>query len=67
MNINDYMYLHGAEHTFPDGIRLRIIQLKQREDTCWVTYETDYGNSLPRRFSQKVGEFLDIYGHLFTP
>ena len=63
--INEYLNLAGEEHVFPDGVRLRVVQLKQREDTWWITYETDYGKSLPRRFTQRLGEFVNTYGHLF--
>lgn len=66
MSIEKYQHLIGVVHRFPDGITLTIVSIKQREDTPWVTYETNYGNSLPRRFSSKIGDFLDTYGHLFN-
>jgi hypothetical protein len=61
----DYSYLAGKEHEFPDGIRLKIIQVKQRDTAQWITYEHIYLNALPKRFTQKVYDFIDTYGHLF--
>jgi len=62
----DYHVLAGKEHVFPDNIVLRIIQVKQRHDGQYVTYENDYGNSLPRRFLMRADLFVEEYGHLFN-
>lgn len=61
----DYSYLAGKQHMFADGIILRIVQVKQRDSAQWITYEHVYQNALPKRFTQKVYDFLDTYGHLF--
>jgi hypothetical protein len=60
-----YLALAGRAHTFEDGVEMRIIQVKIRETGPWVTYESDYGGSIPRRFVLPVWEFLDTFGHLF--
>lgn len=65
LNIKEHLYLIGTQHTFPDGIKIKIVDIKQRELEPWITYETDYGSSLPRRFSLKLEEFLNTYGHLW--
>lgn len=61
----DYTPLAGQSHTFPDSVVIRIIQVKQRYDGPYVTYENDYGNSLPRRFVMRADLFMEEYGHLF--
>lgn len=63
--LTDYSHIEGKEYEFDDGIKLRIIQIKQRETGPWITYEHVYQGAFPRRFSQKLGEFIDTYGHLF--
>lgn len=62
----NYNPLAGQSHVFPDSVIIRIIQVKQRYDGPYVTYETDYGNSLPRRFVMRADLFMEDYGHLFT-
>lgn len=62
---NDYEHIVGKEYEFSDGVKLRIVQVKQRETEPWVTYEHVYQSALPRRFSQTLSEFIDTYGHLF--
>lgn len=62
---NDYQHIEGKEYEFADGVKLRVVQIKLREVDFWVTYEHVYQNALPRRFSQKLREFVDTYGHLF--
>ena len=62
----DYTKLGGKEHFFPDGISLKIVQVKHREaGIWWVTYEHVIPGAFPRRFSMKASEFMDTYGHLF--
>ena len=65
LKFEDYEYLIGAEHTFPDGIMLRVIQIKQRELGLWITYEHVYSGAMPRRFSERLEKFVETYGHLF--
>lgn len=62
----DSHWLSGKTHCFPDNVVLRIVQVKQRSDAQYVTYETDYGNSLPRRFVMRADLFMEEYGHLFN-
>lgn len=62
---SDYTKLSGRSYTFPDSIVIRVLQVKQRSDGLFVTYETDYGNSLPRRFIIPVDQFIEEFGHLF--
>lgn len=62
----DYSSLARQSHTFPDGVIIRIIQVKQRGDGLYVTYENDYGKNLPRRFVMKADLFVEDYGHLFN-
>lgn len=62
---SEFEYIAGKEYEFSDGVKLRVVQVKQREFEPWVTYEHVYQGALPRRFSQKLSEFLDTYGHLF--
>jgi hypothetical protein len=61
----NYDHLIGKEYDFPDGVKLRIIQVKERESGAWITYEHVYQNALPRRFSEKLGDFIGTFGHLF--
>ena len=60
-----YEHIVGAEYEFSDGIKLKVVQVKKRETGYWVTYEHVYQGALPRRFTEKLGEFIHTYGHLF--
>lgn len=62
---SNYSHIEGKEYEFTDGVKLKVIQIKQREFEPWVTYEHVYQGALPRRFTQKLSEFIDTYGHLF--
>lgn len=62
----DYQKLSGQSHVFPDGVVIRIVQVKNRNDGLSVIYETDYGNALPRRFVVTIDEFVHDFGHLFN-
>lgn len=63
----DYPALAGREHVFPDGIIIRIVQVKMREAGYWVTYENVYANALPKRSTMPAHTFMDTFGHLFPP
>lgn len=65
MTTNEYDHIAGKEYHFADGVKLRVIQIKQRELGPYVTYEHVYQNALPRRFTQQLQEFIATYGHLF--
>lgn len=61
----EYSHLAGKQHVFPDGVILRVFQIKQREGVPWVTYEAVYQGAMPRRATVALKEFIDTYGHLF--
>jgi len=63
--ISDYEHIVGKDYVFTDGVKLRVVQIKQRELGLYVTYEHVYQGAIPRRFTQKLSEFVDTYGHLF--
>ena len=56
----------GKKYTFGDGATITIIQLKMRDNGHAVTYETCHGDALPRRLVLGEGEFIELFGHLFT-
>ena len=60
-----YDYLRGKIHDFGDGTKLHVIDVKQREETAWVTYENQQPYAIPKRFSLKAEEFIHQFGHLF--
>lgn len=60
-----YAHLVGKVHTFEDGDRIEIIQVKQRDDGPWITYHTFQGPGIPRKYVALAVDFLDMYGHLF--
>lgn len=62
MGMND---LVGKYHIFPDGAKIEVAQIKQREDGPWVHYYISMGSGLPRKLVMKYGEFMDHYKHLF--
>jgi hypothetical protein len=57
--------LTGMSHNFPDGARIEVAQIKQREDGPWVHYYISMGSGLPRKLLMKYSEFMDNYKHLF--
>ena len=61
-----YAHFVGRTHEFPDGVKLHVVQVKQRHDGMYVTYETQYPASLPRRFVVRLREFHEQYNHLFA-
>ena len=61
----DYYKLAGRVFHFDDGASLRIVQVKERENGPWVTYEGTFNNSLPRRLVMPAREFVEHYAHLF--
>jgi hypothetical protein len=62
---SDYSHIIGKEYEFTDGVKLRVIQIKQRDTGLYITYEHVYQSAMPRRFVQQLSEFVDTYGHLF--
>lgn len=57
--------LTGMSYNFPDGARIEVVQIKQREDGPWVHYYISMGSGLPRKLLMKHSEFMDQYKHLF--
>ena len=56
----------GRIFDFPDGAKMKIIQVKLRDDGQWVTWEAQFPGSLPKRTVQPLQEFLNSYSHLFV-
>lgn len=65
LKYDDYKHLIGQDHVFPDGIILRVVQIKQRETGLWITYEHVFSGAMPRRFTETLEKFLGTYKHLF--
>jgi len=57
--------LVNKSYTFPDGVTITIIQIKQRDDGYWVTYNTGKDNSVPRKQTMPYDEFMGHFSHLF--
>jgi len=57
--------LVGKSYVFPDGSKIEVAQIKQREDGPWVHYYISINASLPRKLVMKHSEFMDQYKHLF--
>lgn len=66
----DQYNLVGKSYSFPDGVRIEVLQIKMREDELGhtvpiITYTTQQGKSLPRKLLMKQSEFITAFGHLF--
>jgi hypothetical protein len=58
--------LVGRSHTFPDGDRLEITQIKIRDNgEPFVTFAAHSGPGVPRKQVMSLSEFQGFYGHLF--
>ena len=57
----------GKSYSFEDGSKIEVIQVKQRDDGPWVTYQISVNDSLPRKLTMHRKEFMDHYKHLFGP
>ena len=57
--------LLGKSHTFDDGDRIEVIQIKRRDTGPWVTYHIYQGPGIPRKMVMMADEFSQTYGHLF--
>ena len=59
-------HLVGKSYTFEDGNSITITQIKLRDDNQpWVTYHTQSGPGIPRKYVMTLHEFKGHYGHLF--
>jgi hypothetical protein len=65
-----YQHYLGREHVFEDGIILRVVQVKQRNDGMYVTYETQYPKALNRSymnaFNRRLVESLDVINKILA-
>jgi hypothetical protein len=53
-------------YTFRDGVELKIIQIKTRDEHVeWVTYTSTHQGSLPQKLVLTAREFFDKFGHLY--
>ena len=61
--------LVGSSHTFDDGQKIEVIQVKGREvdgtEALYVTYQTSHPRGLPRKLVMSEKQFIAEYGHLF--
>jgi len=58
-------HLSGRVADFNDGVKIRIVQIKQRDTGYWVTYEIRRPHSLEQRFSLIENEFVAQFGKFF--
>lgn len=58
--------LLGLHHTFEDGDRIEVIQVRRRDTGPWVTFHVTQGPGIPRKLLMGIDEFLGTYGHLFV-
>ena len=63
--VDEFAYLVGKSHTFDDGDKLEVIQVKRRDDGPWITYMTHQGPGIPRKLMLRFDQFHELYGHLF--
>ena len=66
MSQSELQQFIGTAYTFSDGAKLKIVQLKLRDEGFLVTYETIYPDALPRRLVMMEAEFIQMFGHLFV-
>jgi hypothetical protein len=57
--------LVGKTHTFEDGDKLEVIQVKDRGEYFLVTYLAYTGPGIPRKLIMEAHEFMQQFGHLF--
>jgi hypothetical protein len=61
--------LIGKSYTFDDGVNIKIVQIKLREEngivSPFVTYESTSGNGIPRKLILSEKDFIHQFGHLF--
>ena len=58
-------HLSGRVADFNDGVKIKIVQIKQRDTGYWVTYEIQRPLSLEQRFSLIENEFVAQFGKFF--
>jgi hypothetical protein len=60
--------LVGRSHTFEDGNRMEIIQVREVDELrggASVTYLAYQGPGIPQKLILNLEQFIDIYGQLF--
>jgi len=57
--------LLGKSHTFEDGDKIEVVQVKRRDTGPWITYHIYQGPGIPRKMVMEAEEFDQTYGHLF--
>jgi len=57
--------LLGKSHTFDDGDKIEVVQVKRRDTGPWITYHIYQGPGIPRKMVMMADEFSQTYGHLF--
>jgi hypothetical protein len=57
--------LLGKSHTFEDGDKIEVVQVKRRDNGPWITYHVYQGPGIPRKLLMMAEEFDITYGHLF--
>ena len=60
--------LVGRSHTFEDGNRMEIIQVREVDELrggASVTYLAYQGPGIPQKLILNLEQFMDIYGQLF--
>ena len=65
LNIDNYAEFAGTCYTFPDGIEIKLLQVKQRETGLNALYEITYPGGIPKRHILNLHEFVKQWGHLF--
>jgi hypothetical protein len=58
----------GRSHTFEDGNRMEIIQVREVDELrggASVTYLAYQGPGIPQKLILNLEQFIDIYGQLF--
>ena len=60
--------LVGKSHTFEDGNRMEIVQVREQDELrggASVTYLAYQGPGIPQKLILNLEQFMDIYGQLF--
>ena len=60
--------LVGRSHTFEDGNKMEIIQVREQDELrggASVTYLAYQGPGIPQKLILNLEQFIDIYGQLF--
>ena len=64
--ISEVEQLVGKEYEFSDGARIKVFQVKRRDDGLWVTYEVIFPGCLAKRQVMSERDFIEKFSHLFV-